>query len=239
VPATQEGLPAITELISERINVNVTLLFGLPRYRQVTEAYLAGLEPLGESEGGYPPTVSVASFFLSRIDMLIDPLLDKPAQSAGLKAQLAAGLRGQVAIASAKVARQIYHEIFESERFRNLAGWGARTQQLLWASTSTKNPAFSDLKYVEPLIGPDTINTMPQETLDAYRDHGEPALRLGDGVPEAHTSLGHLAELGLNLDSLTQQLEDEGIEKFNKPFDLLMETLANAREAALARRLAA
>lgn len=239
VPATQEGLAAIQQLIGERINVNVTLLFGLPRYRQVAEAYLAGLESLAARNKPFPAVVSVASFFLSRIDVLVDPLLEKIMNQGGPQAEVANRLRGQIAIASAKVARQIYQEIFESQRFRNLAGWGARTQQLLWASTSTKNPAYPDLKYVEPLIGPDTINTMPLETLEAYRDHGQPALTLGDGLGEAQANLRHLAELGINLDSITQQLEDEGISKFNKPFDHLMETLSRAREAGRNRRLAA
>lgn len=239
VPATREGLPAIRQLISERINVNITLLFGLPRYRQVAEAYLAGLEALAAKSKPLPPVASVASFFLSRIDVLVDPLLEQIMGGRGPQAGLAAKVHGQVAIASAKVAREIYDEVFGSERFHKLADSGARTQRLLWASTSTKNPSYPDLKYVEPLIGPDTINTLPLETLNAYRDHGQPALTLANGLPEAKATLAHLAELDINLDSITQQLEDEGINKFNKPFDLLMQTLKRAREAARTRRLAA
>lgn len=239
VPATPEGLPAIQQLISEGINVNITLLFGLPRYREVAKAYLAGLESLSSQGKSLTRVASVASFFLSRIDVLIDPQLEKTMAAGGPRAELAAKVHGQVAIASAKVARQIYQEIFEGGRFRNLAARGARTQKLLWASTSTKNPAYPDLKYVEPLIGPDTINTMPLKTLEAYRDHGQPALTLGESKVEAQATLRRLAELDIDLDQVTQQLEGEGIAKFNKPFDLLLGTLQQAREAAPNRRLAA
>ncbi|HEV2248522.1 MAG TPA: transaldolase [Terriglobia bacterium] len=239
VPATREGLPAIQQLISEGINVNITLLFGLPRYREVAEAYLAGLESRAAQRKPLRPVASVASFFLSRIDVLVDPQLEKIRKAGGSQAELADKVHGQVAIASAKVARQIYEEAFGGARFRQLAIQEARTQKLLWASTSTKNPAYPDLKYVEPLIGPDTINTLPLKTLEAYRDHGRPALTLRDSVAEAQATLGHLAELGIDLTSVTQQLEDEGINKFNKPFDLLAETLRRAREAALNRRIAA
>ena len=239
VPATREGLPAIQQLISEGINVNITLLFGLLRYREVANAYLAGLESRLAQRKPLRQVASVASFFLSRIDVLVDPQLEKIMQGGGPRAELAGRVHGQVAIASAKVARQIYQQIFESVRFRNLAANEARTQKLLWASTSTKNPAYPDLKYVEPLIGPDTINTMPLKTLEAYRDHGHPAHTLGDGVAEAQATLGHLTELGIDLNSVTQQLEEEGISKFNKPFDLLAETLSRARKMALNRRMAA
>ena len=239
VPATREGLPAIQQLISEGINVNITLLFGLPRYREVANAYLAGLESLSAQGKPLTPVASVASFFLSRIDVLIDPQMEKIREGGGSRAELAATVHGQVAVASAKVARQIYEEIFAGARFRKLAVQGARTQKLLWASTSTKNPAYPDLKYVEPLIGPDTINTMPLKTLEAYRDHGRPTLTLGHHLAEAQTTLRCLTELGIDLNSVTQQLEDEGISKFNRPFDLLAETLRRAREAALNRRMAA
>ena len=141
---------------------------------------------------------------------------------------------GQVAIASAKMAYTIYQEIFGSARFQKLAAQGARPQRLLWASTSTKNPAYPDVKYVEPLIGPDTVNTLPLETLAAYRDHGDPAARLTEGVDRAAGVLQRLPELGLDLDQATQQLEDEGVEKFNQPFDSLMATLKDKRREILA-----
>jgi len=230
VPATREGLPAIRELISEGINVNVTLLFGLPRYREVVEAYLAGLEARAAQGLPLNPVASVASFFLSRIDVLLDPRLGKLAAAGGPQAR---DLIGEAAIASAKVAYTIYQEIFGGERFKKLAALGARPQRLLWASTSTKNPAYSDVKYVEPLIGPHTVNTLPPETLVAYRDHGDPAVRLMEGVDRAAARLRRLAELGIDLDQATQQLEDEGVEKFNQPFDSLMATLAEKRREVL------
>jgi transaldolase len=228
VPATTEGLSAIQELISEGINVNVTLLFGLPRYRQVAEAYLAGLAARVARGKPVNRVASVASFFVSRIDALADPLLDKVIAQGGDKAAMAKTLRGQVAIASAKMAYHIYKEIVCSDRFKALAAQGARAQRVLWASTSTKNPDYSDVKYVEALIGPDTVNTAPMETLDAYRDHGQPKARLEQNAEKARSVLERLPDVGINIDHVTQQLEDEGVEKFNKPFDKLLQTLANS-----------
>ncbi len=226
VPATADGLPAIRQLISEGISVNVTLLFGLPRYQQVVEAYISGIEERLTQGKPVKHIASVASFFLSRIDVLVDPQLEKLISQGGKESEFAKKALGQVAIASAKKAYQIYKEIFGSDRFMKLADQGARVQRLLWASTSTKNPDYSDVKYVEALIGPDTVNTVPLETLDAYRDHGEPKARLEQDVNEASQVLERLPELGISIDKVTQQLEDEGVDKFNKPFDKLMETLA-------------
>jgi transaldolase len=226
VPATAEGLPAIRQLIGEGISVNVTLLFGLPRYRQVAEAYIAGTEARAAQGKPVKHVASVASFFISRIDALVDPILAGLVASGGTEADLAKRVRGQTAIASAKMAYQVYKEVFAGERFRKLAAQGARVQRLLWASTSTKNPAYSDVIYVEALIGPETVNTVPLETLDAYRDHGEPRVRLEQDVEEARWAMSRLADLGIDIDKVTQQLEDEGVEKFDKPFDKLMETLA-------------
>jgi transaldolase len=233
VPATKDGLAAIRQLISEGINVNVTLLFGLPRYKEVTEAYISGLEARAEKGQPLNRVASVASFFLSRIDVLLDPRLLKMAAAGGPNAAGAKELEGQIAIASAKIAYTIYQEIFGSERFKKLAAKGARPQRLLWASTSTKNPAYSDTKYVEPLIGPETVNTLPLETLEAYRDHGNPASRLTEEVDRAASYLQRLPEVGIDLNQATQQLEDEGVEKFNKPFDSLMETLEEKRRKAM------
>jgi transaldolase len=168
----------------------------------------------------------VASFFLSRIDTLVDPLAEKFIEPGSAKTGIAKMVRGQAAVSSAKVAYQIYKEIFGSDRFRKLADKGARAQRLLWASTGTKNPAYNDVKYIEPLIGPDTVNTIPVETLKAYRDHGDPELSLERDVDEAGRVMARLPELGISIDRVTQQLEDEGVEKFNKPFDNLMDTLA-------------
>ncbi|MDX1522998.1 MAG: transaldolase [Anaerolineae bacterium] len=225
VPATLDGLPAIQQLISEGININVTLLFGLPRYQKVAEAYIAGIENRVKAGQPVDSVASVASFFLSRIDVLVDPILESYYKKDAKQADLARKLHGQVAIASAKIAYQMYKDIFNSSRFKEVAKAGAKPQRVLWASTSTKNPAYSDVKYIEALIGPETINTMPLDTLDAYRDHGQPALRLEDGVAEAHRVLNDLSELGLTLAEVTQQLEEEGVQKFNDPFDILMETL--------------
>ena len=231
VPATHEGLPAIQQLIGEGINVNITLLFGLPRYREVAEAYIAGLESLAAKGRNLKQVASVASFFLSRIDVLLDPLFEKMMRAGGLQADGAALLHGQVAIASAKVAYQIYQVIFGSDRFNALANKGARPQRLLWASTSTKNPTYSDTKYIEPLIGPDTINTLPVETLAAYRDHGQPKLSLDQNVSKAYRILNHLSFVGINLNAVTQQLEQEGVDKFMVALDRLMVSLKEKQDA--------
>ena len=225
VPATAEGLPAIQQLISEGISVNVTLLFGLPRYRQVADAYLAGIEARATQGKPVKHVASVASFFVSRIDALVDPLLEERISQGGRESEVAKQVHGQVAVASAKMAYQIYKDIFGSARFTKLADRGARAQRLLWASTGTKNADYSDVKYIESLIGPDTVNTVPVKTLDAYRDHGDPQARLEQDVERAGWVLERLPELGISIDKVTQQLEDEGVEKFNKPFDKLLETL--------------
>jgi len=225
VPATLEGLPAIQQLISEGINVNVTLLFGLPRYRQVAEAYIAGIEARAAQGKPVKRIASVASFFLSRIDTLIDPRLEPILAQGGKGADFAKEALGQVALASAKMAYQIYKETFSSDRFQKLTAQGAWVQRLLWASTGTKNPAYSDVKYIEEIIGPDTVNTVPVETLKAYRDHGVPKATLEKDVVNAARVLKRLPELGINIDLVTQQLEDEGVTKFNQPFDKLMQTL--------------
>ncbi len=225
VPATSDGLPAIRQLISEGINVNVTLLFGLPRYRQVAEAYIAGLEARLAQGKSVKHIASVASFFLSRIDTLVDPLVEEFIEPGDKKTEIAKMVHGQVAISSAKAAYQIYKEIFGSSRFKKLADKGARVQRLLWASTSTKNPDYSDVKYIEQIIGSDTINTVPLETIYDYRDHGDPKLRLEQDVEEANRIMAQLPELEISIDKVTQQLEDEGVKKFNEPFDKLMEAL--------------
>jgi transaldolase len=228
VPATEAGLIAIQQLITEGINVNVTLLFGLNRYRQAAEAYIAGIEARVAQGKPVKQVASVASFFVSRIDALLDPQLDILIAEGGEEANLAKLAKGQIAIASAKVAYQIYQNIFDDARFRPLVAQGARAQRLLWASTSPKNPDYNDIKYVEALIGKHTINTLPPATLAAYRNHGKPQPRLEQDTQEARRLLEQLPELGINLEAVTQQLEDEGVEKFIKPFDKLMTTLAKA-----------
>ncbi len=216
VPGTLEGLPAISQLISEGINVNVTLLFGVPRYHKVVEAYMTGLETRLSQDKSLTSIASVASFFLSRIDVLVDPILEKQGQK---------NLQGQAAIASAKIAYQLFKELINTNRFKKLAEKGAQEQRLLWASTSTKNPAYSDVKYVEALIGKNTVNTLPMETLEAYRDHGNPKSELEQNIAEAKEIFEQLPKVGIHIDKVTQQLEDEGVEKFAKSFDQLTETL--------------
>ncbi len=231
VPATRQGLGAIRQLTGEGINVNVTLLFGLPRYREVAEAYLDGLEAYAALGKPLERLSSVASFFLSRIDVLADPLLEKFTK--GARAEEARSIHGLLALSSAKIAYEMYKRIFGSIRFRKLAERGARSQRLLWASTSTKNPCYSDVKYVEPLIGPGTINTMPMETLNAYRDHGQPAVRLEEHFSRALQAFRKLREMGLDMNEITGQLEEEGVRKFIEPYDRLMKALEERSEAAL------
>ena len=231
VPGTAAGLPAITTLIGEGINVNVTLLFGLERYREVAWAYIEGLEKAAASGKNISRIASVASFFLSRIDVMLDPMFDDLAAKGNENAK---NLKGKVAVANAKLAYQIYKEVFGSDRWQALAKQGARVQRLLWASTGTKNPDYSDVMYVEPLVGQDTVNTMPTPTLDAYRDHGNPADLIEDGVDEAKQILAEVAKLGINMDEITQTLEDEGVDKFIKPFNSLMKTLEDAKSKATA-----
>jgi len=225
VPATKEGLPAIRELLTEGINVNVTLLFSVQRYREVAEIYLEAMETRIAQGLPVNNVASVASFFISRIDTLMDALLDQhPCEEAR-------ALKGKIAIASAKSAYAVYQEIVQSERFKALQAHGVRSQRLLWASTSTKNPAYSDVKYVEALIGPDTVTTLPLKTLAAYRDHGRPAERLTKGIPEAQAMLAKLADLQIDLEAAMQQLEDEGVKKFVQAFEQLLSTLAQQRAA--------
>jgi len=230
VPATAEGLPAIRQLINEGININATLLFGITRYQEVVEAYLEGLETRLTRRKSIKSVVSVASFFVSRIDTLVDPLLEKCMSQGNEKAELAKTLHGQIAVASAKIAYQNYKECFTNSRFKNLAAKGAHTQRLLWASTGTKNPEYSDIKYIESLIGRDTINTVPVETLNAYRNHGEPKDRIEQETSKARWMFDKLPELGICIDDITQQLENEGVEKFNNSFDNLMDTLRQASQ---------
>lgn len=234
VPATREGFPAIQQLISEGINVNVTLLFNLYRYREVIVAYMAGLQGLDEAGKPINRVASVASFFLSRIDSKIDPYIEKALKSGGEKAEAADGLLGEIAIASAKGAYQIYKDFFDCEEFKKLEAKGARKQRLLWASTSTKNAAYSDVKYVEALVGPDTVNTMPLETLHAYRDHGQPKARLEENMDKVTPQMDKLAHARINVEAVTRILEEEGVQKFVEAYDQLLKTLKTKADAAKA-----
>ena len=225
IPGTKEGLAAIKQCISKGININVTLLFGLDRYREVTEAYISGLEERVKNNQPIDHVESVASFFLSRIDVLIDPIL---------KEKKLDELVGEIAIASAKKAYEIYKEVFFNDRFRSLEQKGANKQKVLWASTSTKDPSFRDVKYVEALIGPDTINTLPMETIDAFRDHGNAEDHLENNLLQATQHLEQLKDNGINLDELTQQLEEEGVQKFNKAYDALLKAIAEKKKKQMA-----
>ncbi len=230
VPGTQAGLSAISTLISEGINVNVTLLFGLERYRDVAWAYIEGLEKADAAGKELKSIASVASFFLSRIDVMLDPMFNDLAQKGNAKAS---ELKGKVAIANAKMSYQIYKEVFSSDRWQALAEKGARPQRLLWASTGTKDPSYPDTLYVDSLVGENTVNTIPVATLDAYRDHGNPADRIEDDLEAAKAVLEDVAQLGIDMDDITQALEDEGVEKFITPFKSLMETIEAARAKAV------
>ncbi len=215
IPATKEGLPAIEEMISRGRSINVTLTFSLERYVEVAEAYVRGLERLVEA-GGDPGTVaSVASFFVSRVDTEADRRLDEIGGHDELK--------GKLAVANAKLAYQRYKEIFAGERWERLAEQGASPQRCLWASTSTKNPEYRDVLYVEELIGPLTVNTMPEETIQAFQDHGRVAETLEQGLDEARRTFDRLEDAGVDYDDVTRTLEREGVEKFADSFSELLE----------------
>ena len=233
VPGTREGIPAITQLLSEGININVTLLFSVDRYRDIAESYLEGLEKHLEKGESIQHIVSVASFFLSRIDVMIDPLLqdiidNKPEQADKAKMAL-----GQVAIANAKKAYQVFEEVFSSERFQKLQQQGARKQRVLWASTGNKNPDYEELRYVYPLIGPDTVNTLPGDTMDILRkqDADQAKATITDDYDKADQVLNAIADLGLDIEDITNKLEKEAVDKFEKPFDKLIATVEEQRKA--------
>lgn len=227
VPGTPQGIPAFRQLISEGINVNVTLLFAQEVYEQVAEAYIAGLEEFVKRGGDARRIASVASFFVSRIDTLIDNEISARIKSARAPAEAAAlrNLQGKVAIANAKMAYQFYKRTFNGPRWKALADRGAQTQRVLWASTSTKNPAYSDVLYVDDLIGSDTVNTIPPATFDAFRDHGHPAPTLDQGIEESRAVLDNLAKTGISLKAATDQLTKEGVDLFAEAFDKLLDAV--------------
>lgn len=220
VPATPAGIPAIKTLIGQGVNVNVTLMFSMAHYEAVAEAYLAGLERLANNGGDISRVASVASFFLSRIDSAVDERLT------ALDDEQATELLGKIAIANAKVTYQRFREIFSGERWQKLATAGARLQRLLWASTSTKNPNYPDTMYVDSLIGPDTVNTVPPATLRAFAGHGTPALTVTQGLAEAKEQLALLAKLDIDLKAVGEQLQREGVRKFKAPYEALLDALA-------------
>jgi len=227
VPGTTEGLPAFQQLTAEGININVTLLFSQQVYEQIAEAYVAGLEQLAANGGDVSKMASVASFFISRIDSAIDKVVEAKLKTSKDPAEQAAlnSVQGKVAIANGKLAYQSYLRIFGTDRWKKLAAKGAHTQRVLWASTSTKNPAYSDVMYIEELIGPDTVNTVPPATLDAYRDHGHPRTTLTQNIADAKQVMDTLPKAGISMKEVTDKLTDDGVRLFSEAFDKLLKAI--------------
>jgi transaldolase len=230
IPGTEAGLSAITRSVAAGISVNVTLLFSVQRYREVIEAFLEGLEWRLERDLPLQPVASVASFFVSRVDGKIDAQLDRMVGNAS-----AAALRGKIAIANAATAYQMFQESLVTGRWTRLARAGARPQRPLWASTSTKDPRYPDIYYVEALIAPHTVNTLPPETLEAYRDHGEPAIRIQDAIAAAPAQLSALAAQGIDLQAITRELEEEGVAKFAASHSSVLSGIEAKAETLAAR----
>jgi transaldolase/glucose-6-phosphate isomerase len=238
VPGTAEGIPAIRQLIGEGININVTLLFAQEVYEKVAEAYIAGLEDLAGRGGDLKKMASVASFFISRIDTLVDSKLEEhikatsdPKQQALLKSLL-----GKVAIANGKLTYQRYQKIFSGPRWQALAAKGAQTQRVLWASTSTKNPNYRDVIYVEELIGPDTVNTMPPATVDAFRDHGKLRNSLTEDVPAAAKVMEDLGRAGISIKEVTDKLTTDGVKLFADAFEKLLAAVKKNTQQKVAQQ---
>ena len=236
VPGTPEGIPAFQQLISEGINVNVTLLFAFDVYVRVAEAYVAGLEQFVKGGGDPSRVASVASFFISRIDTLVDSEIDAKIKTTTNPADIAAlkNLHGKVAIANGKLTYQRYKQIFSGPKWDALAAKGAQTQRVLWASTSTKNPAYSDIYYVEELIGRDTVDTIPPATYDAFRDHGKPRNSLEENVEAAHQTMQGLEKAGISMKAATDKLTEDGVKQFATAFDTLLAAVAQHTSAASA-----
>jgi transaldolase len=225
IPGTEEGLPAIRQMIAEGRNINVTLIFSLDRYQKVMDAYIDGLEEYaGTVDADLAKVASVASFFISRVDSEVDARLD----AIGTPEALA--LKGTAAIAQARLAYQAFRRTFSGPRWEALAADGAVVQRPLWASTSTKNPSYPDTLYVDQLIGPDTVNTLPENTLEAFADHGTLARTIDEGVAHAELTWRQLAEVGVDMDDVAEQLEREGVASFQKSFEELLEAMAEKAE---------
>ncbi|MEP7072689.1 MAG: transaldolase [Nitrosospira sp.] len=231
IPATPAGIPAISQSLGAGVNINVTLMFSLRHYEDVARAYIRGLGGREESSSGKKITwpVSVASFFVSRVDNIVDPLLEKNGSPEAL------ALRGKIAIANAKLAYQRFREIFYGEPFAAFRNKGARVQRPLWGSTGTKNPAYSDVLYLEELIGPDTVNTVPPKTLHAFRDHGHARVTLTENVAQAEADIARLPDFGIDLDAITEKLQDDGVDAFAESYDKLLAALKTKRQDVLAQ----
>jgi len=239
IPATRAGLPAVTSAIAAGVSVNVTLIFSLARYREVMDAYLAGLEQRAAAGGDLSTVRAVASFFVSRVDSKVDAVIEQRLASlppgASERAELES-LRGKAAVVNARLAYAEFERVFGSPRFQALQAKGAHAQRPLWASTSTKNPAYRDVLYVEELIGPDTVNTLPPATLDAFNDHGVVEPRIHRDLDQARALFGRLAALGVPAEALIDQLEEEGVKAFAKSYDDLLATLETRRREMVAQR---
>jgi transaldolase len=225
IPATDAGIPAIEEMLYEGHSINITLIFGLDYYRRVAEAYVNAVERRLAEGKPVEDIGSVASFFVSRVDSKVDKQLDDKVAGGALSAEDAKRLKGKAAVANAKLAYEVYQEIFKSDRFKELAGKGAKVQRCLWASTSTKNPDYPDVLYVEELVGPETVNTMPEATLEAYADHGDPANRIESGLEEAKALMSQLEEVGIDMQKVTDELIVEGVDSFSAAFDKLLDSI--------------
>ena len=232
IPATKAGLPAVTSAIADGINVNVTLIFSLQRYAEVMDAYLSGLEQRAAKGQPVDKIASVASFFVSRVDSSIDKQLSGIVSAAGPQASVAGKLLGKAAIANARLAYAEYKKIFSSERFKKLKAKGARVQRPLWASTSTKNRAYRDVMYVEELVGPDTVDTVPPQTLVAFLDHGLVRQSLEENLEAAEKALADLETLGISMKEITRELEDEGVRSFSDAFTVLLKAVASRRTSS-------
>lgn len=237
VPATREGIPAIEELTSEGTNVNVTLLFSIERATEVAEAYIRGLERRIDKKGQISEITSVASFFVSRVDTLVDKILEGRLASAAPdeEKRMISGLIGKAAVANARLAYKKYKEIFSSTRFLKIKEKGGRVQRLLWGSTGTKNPKYSDVKYVDELIAPDTINTMPEATLKAFEDHGKVKVTIEDNLKDAEDVFRKLNSSGIDMKQVTDQLEKEGVKTFSDSYFALLDEIAKRRDQILAK----
>lgn len=233
IPATKAGIPAIKEAIALGINVNVTLIFSLQRYAEVMDAYIKGLEKRVETGLPVDTLASVASFFVSRVDTLIDPRLEEISATGGRRAKEAEELLGKAAIANARLAYADFKETFSTQRFQQLSAKGARVQRPLWASTSTKNPDYRDVFYVEELIGPDTVNTLPPQTLVAFLDHGKVRQSLEEDLSGAHQVLADLEVLDILMTTVTRELEEQGVKSFSDSFTVLLEAIEQRRQAAV------
>jgi transaldolase len=235
VPGTKQGIPAIEQLTSEGVNVNVTLLFSTERYEGVADAYLRGLERRARQGQPIDEIASVASFFVSRVDTLADKLLETRLSSAPSKAEKdkIANLFGKAAVANAKIAYEKYRSIFSSPRFLTLKEKGGHIQTILWGSTGTKNPKYSDIKYVEELIAPDSINTLPESTIKAFRDHGQAKITISNDLEKAKKLFPELKSMGIDIREVTEQLEKEGVQLFSDSFFALLKEIAKKRDSFL------